>query len=83
MSDAASQAEQPDKIKISVSRKPDQLNIKIKFCPGAQSVSVFFGHWIFRSENEWLFDFHFKIQKLKLKFKIFFFIRVKMGQTKL
>ena len=36
-----------------------------------------------KTKNDWIFDFHFKIEKPKLKYKAFFFIMVKKGFTKL
>ena len=38
-----------------------------------------FHKWIFK--NDWIFNFHFKIEKPKLKYKAFFFIMVVMKVT--
>ena len=53
-------------------------------------VSVCFGHWIFFSQMDiqkqkmtGYLIFVFKIEKPKLKYKVFFFIMVKRGFTKL
>uniref|UniRef100_A0A3P8TUG6 BPTI/Kunitz inhibitor domain-containing protein n=1 Tax=Amphiprion percula TaxID=161767 RepID=A0A3P8TUG6_AMPPE len=37
---------------------------------------------VLKNKNEWLFDFRFKMQKLKLKYKAFFLFMIKKGYTK-